>query len=70
MKSLRTFFSHYKKAMDGFAQSLTKAQMHFEKEFVKSKAWPLFDTLSSAMGNLQKHFEGIIDHVHEKAELI
>jgi hypothetical protein len=58
MKSLRSFFAAYRKALDSFSQSLTKAVQVYEKEVIfkgnKNAADNvLVDSQSTALGNIK-----------------
>lgn len=73
MKSLRTFFAAYKRALDSFSISLQKAITQFEKDFVSQREdhhLHIIDTMSTALVNVKGVMDNIVKSVNEKAEMI
>ena len=73
MKSLKTFFASYKKALDNFSQSLNKANLQFDRDFVSTKEdkhLHIVDTMSTALVNVKGVMDNIIKNLNEKAEMI
>ena len=73
MKSLRSFFSSYKKALDNFALSLNKANLQFDRDFVRSREdqhLHIVDTMSTALVNVKGCMDNIIKSVNDKSEMI
>lgn len=64
MKSLKSFFSAYRKALDAFGTSMGKALAQYEKDFVKVKQqeYQAVDTLSTAMINIKM----CLDDMHKE----
>lgn len=70
MKTLRNYFSSYRKALDAFVQHLNKANLQFEKDFAKANNAQTVDTLSTSIVNVKICVEHIIKDIAEKSEMI
>ena len=75
IKNLRTFVFSYKKALDTLTQSLSKATIQLDKDFLKSNyemaGQPqLIDTLSGAMGKVKSSMEGLVRSLNSRVEAL
>jgi hypothetical protein len=67
MKCLRAFFSHYKKSLDAFSSSMSKAIHQFDKDFPKEN---IVDTLSTSLANVKGCMDNLVKNLNEKSEMI
>lgn len=67
MKSLKSFFSQYRKSLDVFSNSLSKAVSQLDKDFPREN---IVDTLSTAMANIRGCLENVVKNINEKSEMI
>jgi hypothetical protein len=73
MKSLKTFFASFKRALDAFSQALAKANSQFDKDFVVEKDLThlhIVDTMSTALVNVKGCIDNTIKSISHKAEMI
>ena len=67
MKCLKSFFSQYRKSLDVFSNSLSKAVSQLDKDFPREN---IVDTLSTAMANIRGCLENVVKNINEKSEMI
>lgn len=65
VKSLRTFFASYRKALDAFNQSLQKATQQLDKEIVKGGE-P--DSVASAIAKVKTSMEAVNKGMAQRVE--
>ena len=73
MKSLRAFFSSFKKTLDSFSSGLNKATLQFDRDFVSTREdrhLHIVDTMSTALVNVKGCMDNIIRGLQERAEQV
>lgn len=70
MKSLRSFFSTYRKALDAFGTQMGKALGQYEKDFVRVKDHHVVDTLSTAMINIKMCLDDMLREVTSQSDFM
>lgn len=70
MKNLKTYFAGYKHALDVFSKQLSKSNMIFERDFIKSRSDSIVDTLSTSMVNVKMCMDDLCKSVVDKSEMI